>query len=388
MRSWLVGITLLFWSLLSSVAFAQSDTYADRLQKLRIILAQQLSKDPDNRGLRFKYAQAAYQTGRSDAAKYHLRVLMRTSEESAELDLLRQAYATVVNESPWSFSLNFSILPSTNIKKTSYNEIFETLLGDFKIVGGGEQESGVGAVFGGEVAYSSVLENGVFLDLALNAERYWYPVERFSSYRGQVSASFGWQGLGGFTQVTPYFARSIYPEDENRDNSRYGARVSHELYLSDSASIKGTVRTELRDYDERDYLDGPFYSAALSFSNRFDRTLSIRLGGSVSRSEPEQEHLQYTGAALWGEVSKTFSDFGTVGLNASVGGSQYSGLFPAMNEARQDSSYSIGASFSTPRIKLFNATPKVACKFTSNSSNVALYEFTSTDCSLSFEQRF
>jgi len=388
MRGNVVGIALLVLALLSTGAVAQSTSESGHVERTVIILAQQLAKAPDNRTLRFRYARAAYQSGRYDSAKYHLKVLMRTSENSAELDQLRRAYASVVNKSPWSFSLNFSLLPSTNIRKTSFNEIFETQLGDFTIIGGGEQESGLGARFGASVSYASVLDNGLFLNFGLDINRNWYPVERLNRYDGQASVTFGWQWVNGLTQATPYVARSIYQADKTKNSTRYGVRLSHEYYLSNDASITGSVLTETRDYDDLDYLDGPFFLASLSYRNKFADAFSLSLRGSLSHHQPQQAHLQYTGASVWGEVSRTFSDFATIGLNANVGGRQYDGIFPALTEARQDTEFGVGVSFSSPRLKILDVTPKVSCRYTKSSSNVALYEYKSTDCSVSFEQRF
>jgi len=123
---------------------AQAEPSQSQIEQVRLITAQQLAQQPTNRLLRFRYAKASYQLGNQDAAKYHLRFMMRTSQSENELKQLTAAYATASADSLWSFGMNLSILPSTNINKTSSNKFFDTLLGKFHIADGGVEKSGAG----------------------------------------------------------------------------------------------------------------------------------------------------------------------------------------------------------------------------------------------------
>lgn len=383
--SGIMGIALGWFG---AVAEAQGDAGARPAQQVVIALAQQLAKAPDNRALRFRYAQASYQTGRYDAAKYHLKVLMRTSDDAAELVQLRKAYATVVGASPWSFSLNLSLLPSTNVSKVSSNTTFDTLLGQFVIVDGGEEESGVGVRFGGRLSYASMLHDGLALTFSLAANRNWYPTERFRRYDGEASATLGWQTVSGNTEAKPYVARTIYDTAKTSNATRYGFRLSHEHYLSDSASLTGAVTAEYRDYDQANYLDGGFSQGVLTYSSEFAETYSFRVVAKLERSMPERDYLRYTGASLSGEISRSLGAIGTLGLSADLGARQYDGIFPALAEARNDQFGGLGVSFTSPHLKVWELTPKLSCRYGQNRSNVALYEFNSTDCAISFEHNF
>lgn len=377
--------------LMARTAHAQTESRSlDQLEQIRRVTGYQLSQSPKNRALRFRYAQASYQSGRHDAAKYHLQQLIRTSPTARDLQQLQEAYATVVKDSPWSFGLNFSILPSTNINKTSSNEIFETPLGPLLIVGGGTEESGVGVRFGGRVNYESPLSSGATLTYGLDLNRSQYPADRLNSTDGTVRLTWSNYSLSGRTTITPYATRYVYDvtDGSSSDSTRYGLRVSYEHFLTSESSITGSVTAERRDYDEKDYLDGSFFSTSLSYQNQITDTYHMRLQFSVSASTPQQDHLQYTSLALSGELTRPLQNWGTVGVSIGLGMRQHESDFPLLSEPREDRSASIGMSFRSQQIRMFGSSPKLSCQLQQNWSNVALYDFRSTDCAITFERNF
>lgn len=377
--------------LVAGTAQAQTaDLSQDQIEQIRRAVGSQLAQNPDNRALRFRYAQASFQSGNYDAAKYHLRYLMRSSQSADELKRLQSAYATVADESPWSFGLNFSILPSTNINKTSSNEIFDTPLGQFLIVGGGVEESGVGLRFGGRVNYETTLQSGAYLTYGLELNRSQYPADRLNSSDGTVRLTWGQNSLNGFTQISPYVRRYVYDESGagSADSMRYGIRLSHEYYLTSSSSITGSFTAERRDYDNLDYLDGNFYSTSLAYRGQLSDTSNLSLGLGISKNAPEQEHLRYLGGSASAEVTRSIRNIGTIGFNVGLGMRQYEGIFPAFGDAREDREASVGMSFRSQHIQVLDTSPKLSCRLSQNWSNVALYDYQSTDCAITFERNF
>ena len=377
--------------LMAGAAHAQSTSLSpDQIEQIRRATAYQLSQSPDNRALRFQYAQVSYQTDRYDAAKYHLQQLMRTSPNARDLQQLQEAYATVVEESPWSFGLNFSILPSTNINKTSSNEIFETPLGPLLIVSGGDEESGVGLRYGARVNYESPLSSGATLTYGLELNRSQYPADRLNETDGTVRLTWSNYSLSGRTTITPYVTRYVYDvsDGDSSDSTRYGLRVGYEHFLTSESSIAGAFTAENRDYDEKDYLDGSFFSTSLSYQNQISETYHLRLQTSVSASTPEQDHLRYIGVSMSGELTRPVQDWGTVGVSLGVGMRQHESNFPLLGEPREDRSASIGMSFRSQQIRVLGSSPKLSCQVQQNWSNVALYEYQSTDCAVTFERNF
>lgn len=377
--------------LVAGTAQAQTaDLSQDQIEQIRRGIASQLSQNPENRALRFRYAQASYQSGRNDAAKYHLQQLMRTSPNARDLQQLQEAYATVVEDSPWSFGLNFSILPSTNIDKTSSNEIFETPLGSLLIVGGGVEESGVGLRYGGSINYENPLSSGASLTYGLDLNRSQYPEDRLNNTDATARLTWSKYFLSGQATITPYATRYVYDvaDGDSSDSTRYGLRVGYEHFLTSDSSITGSVTAERRDYDEKDYLDGSFFSTSLSYQSQMSKIYHLRLQANVSANTPEQNHLRYVGAFMSGELTRPVQNWGTVGVSLGLGMRQYEGNFPLLGKPREDRSASIGISFRSQKIRVFGSSPKVSCQVQQNWSNVALYDYQSTDCALTFVRNF
>lgn len=381
-------LCILLVCFLGTAAFAELS--ARQIEQVRLITAQQLLQNPDNRPLRFRLAQASFQSGRAADAKFHLRALMRTARQDAELRRLEKAYGLVVKARPVSVGLTFSLLPSSNIAKTSSNEFFDTLLGQFIIRGGGREESGVGLRFGGQINYETVLASGASLTYGFEINRSLYPTERLNGFDGTVSVLWTKRSINGQTRIQPFLRRYIYDEKDeyNAASTRMGVRVSHEYYLGDRRSLTVEVTAELRHYDVLDYLDGPAFNTTLTYQRSLSKSTEMSLLFGVSSSLPEQEHLRYAAATLRGEVSRTFASLGTIGLNAGFDVRDYQGEFPALGKARSDQAASIGVSFRPAGVRVFNTSPKLSCQFQQNWSNVALYDYASTDCAIVFERRF
>ncbi len=369
---------------------AEPETARSQAEQIRLVLGQRLVRHPENRSLRFRYAQAAYQAGHHETAKYHLRRLMRTTKSEKELGQIKTALAQVIQASPFSFDLNFSILPSTNIRKTSSNQVFDTLLGQFVIIGGGKEKSGVGFRFGGRLNYEQALSNGDVLTYGAELNRSQYPTDRLNNFDGAISVAWGRYSTGGYSQAIPYVNRFFYDESNggSLDSTRYGVILKHEHYLSDYNSVTGSLTVEHRDYDELNYLDGNLLSLSIGYRGRIHETygLNLKIGG-ISHS-PKQDHLKYYGASFQGEVTRAVAKLGVVGINTSFDIRHYKGNFPALDISRNDKSASLGISLRSPFIKAFNMMPKLSCRIQQNWSNVALYDYHSKDCAIAFERRY
>ncbi len=361
------------------------------LEQIRLQTAYQLAQYPENRALRFRYAKASFHSGNYEASKFHLTELMRSSTDTEDLAVLKQVRATVLKTDPFSFGLHFTILPSTNIARTSSNQLFDTLLGTFLIVGGGQEETGVGFRLGAQAAYEVAQPDwGSTITYTASLSRSSYPIDRLNNYEAFVGATWGKRTLGGFAQITPYAIRTLFDDTSQPkgDSTRAGLRYSYEHYLGVSRSITGAITAEHRNYNELDYLDGQFFSFDLSYVSPLSQSSFIELGAQLSRSAPESDHLKYGGLMGWAEITRRVPSIGTIGLSGSVAARNYDGVFPASTFARQDRYASIGVSFTSPHIKVWNTSPKITCQITQNWSNIALYDYRANDCAIGFVQNF
>lgn len=118
------------------------------------------------------------------------------------------------------------------------------------------------------------------------------------------------------------------------------------------------------------------------------KTYHLRLQTNISANTPEQDHLRYIGAFMSGELTRPVQNWGTVGVSIGLGMRQYEGNFPLLGKPREDRSASIGISFRSQKIRVFGSSPKVSCQVQQSWSNVALYDYQSTDCALTFVRNF
>ena len=369
---------------------AQAEQSQSQIEQVRLITAQQLAQQPTNRLLRFRYAKASYQLANQDVAKYHLRVMMRTSQSEKELKQLTAAYATVTADSLWSFGMNLSILPSTNINKVSSNKFFDTSSGRFYIGDGGVEKSGAGIKIGSRLSYQSILPNSVFLTSGFEINRSQYPASRLNNFDASVSLKFEKRYVAGVRQVTPYIQRHLYDASPttNADSFRYGIKFSNEHYLTSNSSVTGTFSAEYREHDNLSNLNGDFYNTSLSYQGELSKATELALNIRLTHNYPKTEHLKYRGVSLEGVLTRRIGALGIAGINSNLGMRQYQGEFPFLWKTREDRSASIGTSFKALKVEIFDVSPKLSCQIQQNWSNVALYDFKSTDCAIVFEKNF
>ncbi len=361
------------------------------LENAKNAVQHKLAKDPKNRKLRFEYSKILFAQKDYDAARHQVRYLIKTSPNVTQEAAMRRAYGQVVERDPVKMGLNFAFLPSTNIDKTSSNEIFESLLGDLTIIGGGQEKSGVGARLGLWATYETLVGDGNTLTYGISVNRNKFPDDRLSRYDGMLRASWRRETRNGAISVTPYVMRSLYDEASGinkNDSHRYGASLSIQRYLPGARTGFALMRLEQRDYDEKDYLSGPYGEVKLGLSGRVAPKVGYSLSMGLTHHAPKQDYLVYTGGAVKGELRYAATRNAVVGLNAEYGKNTYEGIYAGTSAGRRDSYASVGVSYRNSKIKVFGNTPKLSCKHQTNWSNVDLFDFKTTDCSFVFESKF
>ena len=373
----------------ATAAEARQPLTPNELAFVRSRIAARLSADPDNRSLRFQYVQASYQLGDFKSAKRNTDILIRTAESPQEVSALKRVYAEVVSKSPWTSRLGFSIIPSTNIDRTSSNEFFDTALGQLTIVGGGQTKTGVGFLLNGELDYTFALRDGSTLTLGASMMRRQFPAERMNFTEFEASLSWRKRTFLTDTQFGPFATRAVYDlggEDAN-DWSSIGLSFSQDIRLAKGETLAGKISAERKDFDNSDYADGTYAKVNVTYTTVFGDS-SYRFGFGMDRGWPEQEHLRFTAASTWAEVGRSMAGVGKASLNLGFGARRYEGAFPALGFAREDEWAAIGITFVSPKLRVWNSTPKFSCRFQKNWSNVALYEFQSTDCVITLDRLF
>jgi hypothetical protein len=350
-------------------------------------LMQVVKDNPDNRAARWALAQVAFRAGQYNAARYHLEVLLSKLSSQSDIDTLTRALAEVTAADPWDVTLSFALLPSTNINRTTYNTEFETMLGKFTPAGGGNQESGIGLTLGAGLSYALSLSDNSRLTLRTRVDQHLYR----SSYLNQTTLLFAVRrdsfAVGRSTAFEPY-VRLRYDENQSLDRRDVGLRFSTDLQLERVAHLTATALLEDRGYSDSNTSDGPYGRLSIRYSFAADEKTRLGFGFAVARSNPKSGHLKYWAAQVFADATHRFQDIGTFGVFGRYSQRNYDELFPATALIRSDDKFVLGLSFMPSSFELFGTRPRASCQVERTFSNIALYDYKSTDCGLTFERKF
>ncbi|WP_083906823.1 surface lipoprotein assembly modifier [Octadecabacter arcticus] len=151
---------------------------------------------------------------------------------------------------------------------------------------------------------------------------------------------------------------------------------------------KPQVNSGAGAYIESDSLSGPYGQINLRYSYSLDERTRFGFGVSLARSEPQENHFRYLEGRVSADISRNFSNHGNIGLFGSFTTRGYDDFFPATNLVRQDETVIFGASYSPRSFEIYGSRPRLSCQNEQNSSNIALYEYETTDCGITFERSF
>ncbi|MFT5631278.1 MAG: hypothetical protein ACI82I_002224 [Gammaproteobacteria bacterium] len=380
------GLFRFYFAVLFAVGFAvQGLSAQERSSSAQLI--QTIRENPDNRAARWALSQVAFQAGNYDAARYHVQLLLRTSRSQNDVDTLTRALAEITAADPWNVALSFAFLPSTNIRRTTYNTKFETALGIFTPTGGGDEESGVGLSVGAGLSYALSLPDNSRLTLRARTDHYLYKSSDLNQTRLLFAVRRDSFAVGRNTALEPY-VRLRYDEDQTLERRDVGLNLSTGWWLEGGAQLTVSAVLEDRDYLLSDALDGPYGRLSIRYSYAFDERTRLGFGVALARSGPESGHLRYSEGQLSINATRRFQDVGMVGLFGQYTMRHYDELFPATTLIRADERLALGLSFQPSSFEMFGSRPKISCQVERNSSNIALYDYNTTDCRLTFDRTF
>mgnify|MGYP001029784735 CR=1 FL=1 len=381
------SVLLRFCSILLFImAFSVQEIRAQERSSTAQII-QIIRENPDNRAARWALSQIAFQAGNYDAARYHVQLLLRTSRSQNDIDTLTRALAEITAADPWDVELNFAFLPSTNIRRTTYNTEFETALGIFTPTGGGSEASGIGLTVGAGLSYGLSLPDNSRLTLRARVDQYLYDSSDLNQTRLLFAVRRDSFTVGRNTTLEPY-VRFRYDEGQTLERRDFGVNLSTGWRLEDGASLIASAVLENRDYLLRDTSDGPYGRLSIRYSYALDERTRLGFGVALARSVPESGHLRYSEGQLSTNATRSFQDVGRVGLFGRYTVRHYDEIFPATTLVRADEKIALGLSFQPSGFEMLGSRPKVSCQVERNSSNIALYDYNATDCRLTFERTF
>lgn len=359
-------------------------------KKATVYFAKARGIAPSDLRAQLSLTEAFARSGQIRRAEAFLLYLLRQPEqEKYETDYLA-ALAKLQTRYPFVASASFAALPSTNIKNTSSETVFDTLLGRFEIDDGDEETSGIGIEAGLHGRYRHPIANGLNFEIGTTFKRIWYNETDLRYWRGRVTADVQKIDAYGSMRGGLHFDRTYYAEVEGDSSDRIATGLHGQWSITLTSQTRLTFNgiAEYRDYLDKDSLSGPYTSLSSAWVKTFETGTSILFGGAIERSEPSLDYHRYWGGTVRAGFETNVSDTLRAGVNLSATLRQYDTDFSAVDYARRDEVYRIGLSLSDSRIKVLGGTPKLSCGYKIQNSNISLYQSRSTDCRIGWSYKF
>lgn len=320
-----------------------------------------------------------------EAAEFHLKILNRSDPNPTARDSYRQALARISREQPYGINASFSLVPSSNINRGTYNEEFENEAGQV-----GEitslAESGVGAQFGlsGYVT-SQVSERG---SLTFSASGLYTKYTKPEFDNSQISMALQYAVNLGQTswEFGPSFSRNF--EANEYDRSTYGFGVSHRRLLDPRTRLTFGLNASQVKYDEVDNLTGPNLNASFTVERQLSPTLALLGGLNLGRSMPKGDNFKNYSAGIRGGVSKTWQGGFSTYVEMQLGARKYDAPFTTGSPKRDDQYLAISANVLNSKLSVQGFAPRLGCSVVFNRSNIEFYDYNVQECRMSLTRGF
>lgn len=362
----------------------------DAPQKAALYFSKALRVAPTNPTPQLAMAEAWVRQGQIRKTEAFLQHLLRDPDQARNADHYLKAFSQLQKRYPLVASASFAVLPSTNIRNTSSETVFDTLLGRFNIDDGGQETSGIGSEASARLSYRRPLAKGLSFELGTTLKRVWYSDPDLRFWRGRVSADVRTFDTTGELRAGLHVDRTYYGETEGTSSDRTitGAHLSWSHALSSDTRLNLSALAEYRDYLDKGSLSGPYGALSIGWRKRLEKGAILSFGGTLERSTPKLNYHRYWGAGLRTGYDMRLTDTFRVGVDLSANLRLYDTDFAAVNYARRDEIYRVGLSLSDSRLKLMGVTPKLSCGYRVQSSNIALYSSNTTDCRIGWSYNF
>ena len=347
--------------------------------------------DPSAALQHLRKAQSDAKAGKFTSATRRLEWLIHTDVDSAaRTETYQRALRQLLGQKPLTFAVSGALLSSTNVSRTSSEEVFHTDIGDFTI-GGGDETSGLGLRLGLTGTWRHAYALGRDVSVTAKISTSYYDDISLRSTTPTLTLSHRWLTAGARYTVSAFAADTMYPTIDGRaapDSTAFGLSFQSNYVLSGDRAASLSATWSDRTYDERSHLDGTTASFAGTYTFPVTDTGKVTLTGGWATASLNSEHLSYSGPRVG--IGYAHQSGGGLGLsvNYSKAWRDYDDIFTALSYARADDVDTISIGLSHRDVKIRGMTPRLTCSAKNQTSNVALYTYDSVDCFMSLNHAF
>ena len=368
------------------LAIAEGD-----LKKATALFRTVLSVTPSHLAARRALVGVLIKTGNYIAAEFHLHELLKTDPNPQSQIDYQKSLEEIVKAESLRFSGSLAVLPSTNVNNGTQNIYFDTDLGQFVIDESGRETSGVGLNLGVGASYRWALGSGQTLKMKSSLSGVWYEIEALRHVDAAVALSYQKETAKTLWSIGPYVRRSWYAPNSSgdaSDNIARGISLSYARQISPSDKISIGAHLEDQLHLEKPYLSGSFLSGTLKLEHRLSPKTQYFYTFGMQRYEPEAAHMAYQGLSVIAGLTTVLSNNLVTGVTVGIGHRNYDANFTSLPFPREDDYYSIELSARNNKFEVFGIVPQFGCAYKRNLSNVAFYDYQTTDCKISMIRNF
>lgn len=345
-----------------------------------------LQIDPNYINARRELAHTLLISRNYGPARFHFEELLKIDRNDKMRDGYRGFLNVIDQNKPNGISGYFSFLPSTNINRGTTNTVFDTNLGQFVIDPNSQATSGVGIQMGVSGYFRRLTSptSRISLNWGLSGIRYEERI--YNSTTANLAIAYEKVTRSGRWSVSP-FVRKTWREDAASNTARgIGFDTGHRLNGRSRLNFSGSL--ERRDFADQGYQNGMFSTASISLSHQITPSLSVSGGFGFERSTPQAEHLQYNGRKIFTNFSKAWEGGLQTSFGVEYGQRAYVGEYPLTSAPRDDDFYKINFGVLHSKIDIQGFSPRLSCSHNLNRSNVAFYDYTTTECQAVISRNF
>ena len=347
---------------------------------------QVLVLDPQYIKARRELGHTMLLAGQYDVAEFQFDELLRIDPNTEEHPAYEHFLNIIGQNKPLGFNAFVALVPSTNINRGTTNATFDTANGVYVINATSKASSGVGKQMGFSGFARRNLSPTSRATLAYSVEGTRYNDSIYNYVTGTVSLSYEKRLESGHWSISPYLR--VMQRKDQADYTALGLRFDTLRRVSSKNHIKLSLGHEARRYPDQTYNDGGYTTAVISAGRQITPAFSTTGGLALERGNPQAAHLQYLGYRIFAGVSKSWAGGLNTGVGLSLGARKFSGDFPLTTTPRSDRFAGINFTVSNARFRIKGFSPRLACSYTVNTSNVAFYDYDTTECQATISKNF
>lgn len=338
------------------------------------------------------FAQKDLEQGEWKHALARFRWLLLEGSPDRQTEVaLQNTIATITNENPLRFSLGGALLPSTNIANGSSHRFFETDFGTFRIDSAEERKSGVGLNLNASASYTMAYARGRSLVFTGFSSANLYREKDLQTGQIGISLAHEWLSSGRQTALSAGLSKAYYHRLSTRDQPDFqtkSLRFQHGQRLGGSGWI--TLDAQLKDqhYPDRPYSSGLQKEIYVTPKFAINPRTSVSLKTGLQSAKLGATHLSFDGHSLGLFLNRNEANGLRWGVGVETHWRDFDSRFPGLAVNRKDQVQDLSLSASHARIQWRGMTPNLKCTVRDHHSNVALYDYKSTDCAITLNHQF